>query len=129
MDPRQFDRLAKTLGTSGTRRALLRLVAVLPGVGALLAVLDDTSEAGRRSTRANRHGETHRPRVGDERKGKGKRKKRRKKPAGCTPQSSAQTCAGRCGSVPNNCGTIVDCGACACPVVCPVCQKCNTTVG
>jgi sugar lactone lactonase YvrE len=44
---------------------------------------------------------------------KKKKKKKKKKPASCTPRSEAQTCAGgKCGSVSNNCGQQVDCGAC-----------------
>lgn len=44
---------------------------------------------------------------------KKKRKKKNKKPVSCTPQSEATTCAGgKCGSVADNCGKQVNCGAC-----------------
>ena len=46
---------------------------------------------------------------------KKKKKKKKKKPTTpvCTPQSQATTCAGgKCGSVANNCGQQVNCGAC-----------------
>ncbi|MFT4038624.1 MAG: hypothetical protein QM692_10625 [Thermomicrobiales bacterium] len=43
---------------------------------------------------------------------KKKKKKRKKK---CKANSAAQTCAGVCGSVTNNCNQAVDCGACAPP--------------
>ncbi|MCA9877299.1 MAG: hypothetical protein KC442_05945 [Thermomicrobiales bacterium] len=32
----------------------------------------------------------------------------------CTPDSKAKTCAGKCGSVANNCGMQVECGVCGC---------------
>ena len=48
---------------------------------------------------------------------------------GCTPPSDATTCAGRCGSVTNACGTAVDCGPCDCDPACPVCQTCDVRTG
>jgi len=141
MDSEQFDGISRSLATLGTRRGIMRLLGALPLVGVLMTVRDD-EQVGATPHRKSRHGthrdqgeithdERHQPRVSDEGKGKhkGKRKKRRKTPAGCVPQSAAQTCAGRCGQVPNNCGTMLDCGACSCPLVCPVCQTCNTTTG
>lgn len=47
----------------------------------------------------------------------------------CTPESMAQTCAGRCGAVSNNCGAQVDCGSCACGSACLICQTCDPTTG
>lgn len=43
----------------------------------------------------------------------------------CEPESLAQTCAGTCGSVQNNCQQSVDCGSCKCNPACPACQRCN----
>jgi hypothetical protein len=43
----------------------------------------------------------------------------------CQPESRAQTCAGRCGSVPNTCGTVIDCGSCACDPPCGECFTCE----
>jgi hypothetical protein len=36
----------------------------------------------------------------------------------CTPQALGITCTGLCGSVPNNCGQVVDCGGCLPPSTC-----------
>jgi hypothetical protein len=48
MDGPRFDRLAKTLSTSGTRRALLRLLAAVPIAGGLLTVLhQEAVQAGK----------------------------------------------------------------------------------
>jgi hypothetical protein len=47
---------------------------------------------------------------------------------GCTPESVAQTCAGTCSEVRNNCGTKVDCGSCACGG-CQICQFCDAGTG
>ena len=43
---------------------------------------------------------------------------------GCTPVDMAITCAGKCGSVINNCGTAVNCPGCMAPLTCVanVCQ-------
>jgi hypothetical protein len=76
---------------TGARRPLLGV-----GLGALLRLTDVT--------------------LGDARK-KHKRKKK-KKAKRCEAQPVAQTCAGRCGTVIDNCGTGVACG-------CPSGQCCN----
>lgn len=49
---------------------------------------------------------------------KGKKKKKKK----CKPKSNGATCAGKCGSVKNNCKKTVECG------LCPVCQRCSDNV-
>jgi hypothetical protein len=52
------------------------------------------------------------------------KKKKKKKKKKCTPDSTATTCAGKCGSVTNNCNQAVDCGPCAgCDPACGTC--CN----
>lgn len=62
--------------------------------------------------------------------GNGKDKgKNKAKDQPCEPESLAQTCAGTCGSVQNNCQQAVDCGSCACNPPCPVCQTCNEVLG
>jgi hypothetical protein len=59
MDTERFDRVTKTLAQAGTRRSLVRLLAVLPVGGALGTLLgDDTAATGRhkrRTTRNKRH--------------------------------------------------------------------------
>jgi predicted outer membrane repeat protein len=137
MDPTQFDRCAKTLAAAGTRRALVRLLAALP-LGVTLTIgLGDAPDA---TADSGDHGSSHRRQrrrarrdAGldqEKRKGKAKRKgkPRRRKPAGCTPESAAQTCAGKCAQVPNNCGAVINCGPCACtPTSCPICQTCDAS--
>ena len=114
MDGRHFDALARTLTKPGSRRALLELLAALPIVGGLLALLDleETDARGRRKRRKKRH-----------KHGKGRRRMHQKRKKPCTPDAVTTTCAGRCGSVPNNCKLTVDCGACACT---PQCEECFT---
>ena len=76
MDSERFDRVAKTLAQTGTRRGVVRLLAVLPVAGVLADRLaEDASAAGRRKRRKAKH----RHQTGkhkDHRKGqrKGKRK-------------------------------------------------------
>ena len=56
MDPVRFDRLATSLSSAGTRRVILSLLATLPVVGTLTALLgDETDAAGRRKRRKKRH--------------------------------------------------------------------------
>ncbi len=45
---------------------------------------------------------------------KGKKKKKK-----CRPKPKAATCAGKCGSVKNNCKKTIECGSC------PFCQRCS----
>ncbi len=52
----RFDTLVKSIGTSDTRRALLRFLAALPLSAGLAVLLDAESEAaGRRQRRKARH--------------------------------------------------------------------------
>jgi hypothetical protein len=112
MDARRFDRLVASLFVAGSRRGLLRWVAALPLGGALAVFVADDGEAGRE---AGRDAVSAQGRMG-------KRKKR------CRPNSVARTCAGKCGTVRNNCRKQVNCGACACPA-CGVCQTCDAASG
>jgi hypothetical protein len=119
VDAKLFDRLARSLTESRTRRRLLALVASVPHWGGLVALLDaDVAEGkGRRKRRKKRH-----------KHGKGRRRNHgnpRKKSRACTPESGAQTCAGKCGSVTNNCQQPVDCGSCACDPPCDTCFVCQ----
>lgn len=51
--------------------------------------------------------------AGDARKKRKKKRNKKSNPRPCVPDPSATTCAGRCGSVRDNCGTTVDCGTAA----------------
>ena len=115
MDARHFDALTRTLSEAGSRRGLLGLLAALPLVGGLVALLDpDEIDAhGRRRRRKKRH-----------KHGKGRRRKHHHKKK-CKANSLAKTCAGKCGQVKNNCKKTVDCGACACEPPCDVCFTCQ----
>src|SRR4051812_6966081 len=157
MDAKQFDALSRSLATVGTRRRLARLLAALPLVGTLTVVLA-AEPAGASRQRQHRHHRAgpHQPHHAGQHQqhrdrhheGVHEQKKKRKKhkkhqpaspsplsplspspAAGCTPESDAKTCAGRCGTIPNNCGQPVDCGSCACAAACPVCQTCNSNTG
>ncbi len=138
MDPRRFDRLAKSLSASGTRRDVIRLLTALPlGVtlAPLLAGAPDTiakDDVHGSSHQRHRRKAKHRHQPGNDkehRKGqrKGNRKDKGKKT--CTPEPVAQTCAGKCAIVTNTCGAQVDCGPCTCATGCPTCQSCNPTSG
>ena len=133
MDERRFDDLARMAGRGATRRGLLHLLAALPLGGALAALLDDESEAWNGAGVGGRRRRRRRNRDHDagERKEKRQRRRRRKKGQnrGCQPESPAQTCAGRCGTVTNACGAAVDCGPCACQPACPVCHRCDRATG
>lgn len=115
MDGRHFDALSRTLAAANSRRRLLGALAALPAAGWLAG--HDAAEA--------RKGKRRR---GDGRKAakKGKSKGKKQK---CRPESAAQTCAGRCGQVANNCGQTVNCGSCACNAACPACQTCDASTG
>jgi hypothetical protein len=103
MDANRFDRLTRALSEAGTRRGLLGLLATLPIMGGLLALLDQDETVAR--------GRRHRRRVKRHKHGKGRRKHHKKK---CKPKSKAKTCAGKCGPVKNKCKKTVDCGSCTC---------------
>ncbi|MDQ2653618.1 MAG: hypothetical protein M3Z20_11325 [Chloroflexota bacterium] len=122
MDARYFDMLVKALAIPDSRRRLLALLATLPAVGGLLGILEpgDAGGKGRRKRRKKRH------KHGKGRhRGNGKRKKKQR----CKPESVAETCAGKCGSVPNNCQQPVDCGSCDCSPACAECFTCQGAAG
>ena len=132
MDASRFDTLVKSFVTTGTRRALLRLLAPLPVAAGLAALLGDGPEATAKdddhgsSHRQHRRKAKHRHRTGnnkEHRKGKRKGKRNRKRtgqdqtgslpPTGCTPESVAQTCGSQtCGTAVNTCGQTVRCTGC-----------------
>src|SRR5918996_1311582 len=118
MDGRHFDALTRTLTEAGSRRGLLGLLAALPVLGGLFALLDrdEVDAKGRRKRRKKRH-----------KHGKGRH--RGKKQPKCKPKSTAQTCAGKCGPVKNNCKQTVDCGPCACDPPCGPCEACSAAFG
>lgn len=125
MDARHFDHLARSLSAAGTRRGLLAVLAALPLLGGLFALLDEETDAkGRRKRRKQRHKKRTGKRK-DNQKGKHKGKHKKKPMLSCTPDALATTCAGRCGSVVNNCQQAVDCGPCDCEPPCPHCQTCD----
>jgi hypothetical protein len=94
VDDEVVDRLARRVGTLGSRRAALGILAGT-GLAAALDLTDNGATAKR------------------------KRRKKKKKVTPCTPDPRATTCAGKCGSVANNCQTPVNCGGC------PTCQRCD----
>jgi hypothetical protein len=112
MDPERFDRIAMRMGGGSSRRGMLGLLATLPVLGGLFALLepDELAAKGRRKRRKKAH-----------KHGKGRRRKH-KKPK-CKPH--AKTCAGKCGPVKNNCKKTVDCGSCACDPPCGTCEICT----
>ena len=118
MDGQHFDALSRTLASANTRRRLLGALAALPAAGWLAG--HDAAEA-RKGKSKRRRGRGARRKA--EKKGKGKKTQK------CRPESAAQTCAGRCGQVPYNCGHTVNCGSCACNAACPACQTCDATTG
>lgn len=106
MDASRFDRFSRSLAAGYSRRGVLALLAALPLAGAALGWRDEEALARGK-------------------KKKGKKKKKQPPPPSCQPASDAETCAGQCGTVTNNCGTAVECGSCACTPLCPACQVCN----
>ena len=120
MDDRHFDTLTQVLTTGDSRRRLLGLLAALPIVGGLLGILtvEETDAKGRRQRRKKRH-----------KHGRGRRRQHRRGKKKCRAESVAQTCAGTCGTVSNNCKQPVDCGSCACDPACAVCQTCDAGTG
>ena len=122
MDWRRLDEAAQIFAASGTRRGLLQLLASLPLAGAVATLMPGESEA--RSERHHRDG-MHQKRRHAEAQGRHKRKRPKKR---CIPESVAETCAGKCATVNNNCGTAVDCGACNCGS-CQICQTCDAATG
>jgi hypothetical protein len=121
MDAGRFDRIVRALAIASTRRGILRILRALPSAGLLAAVLGDEMEGAKR--RKRREPAHHRDHLSAAKKHKKKKKKK------CKPQTAAQTCAGKCGSVLNNCKLRVDCGSCACDPPCVACQHCNAATG
>ena len=115
MDSERFDRVAKALSQAGTRRGVVRLLAVLPVAGVLADRLtEESSGAGRRQRRKARH----RHQTGNHKEHRrGKRKGKDKGTKKCTPASLAQTCAAGCGERRNECNQPVSCP-------CPSGQSC-----
>lgn len=116
MDGPHFDHLTRTLSEHGTRRGLLGLLTTLPVLGGIFALLDlDEGDAkGRRKRRKKRH-----------KHGKGREAGKKKKQK-CQSHAKTKTCAGKCGSVKNNCQKAVDCGSCDCPTPCKPCFICQS---
>lgn len=108
MDDRHFDGLTRALVPPGSRRRALAALAALPLLGGVLGGLDVDIAEGKRRKR---------------------RKKRRKRKMSCKPEAATQTCAGKCGSVTNNCRQVVDCGSCACSPACGECFTCQEKTG
>ena len=136
MDPRHFDTLAKSLATTSTRRALLRLLAALPLAGTLVLL------GGHAPTQADRSGAMvggHRHRRRAHHRHHPGRHQAPHHPhhhhphhhssQGCRPESRARTCAGTCGTVTNNCQKSIDCGSCACDPPCAACLRCDAATG
>ena len=119
MDSSRFDSLARALSEAGTdRRTLTGLLG-----GALLAAIPITADAGKgRRQRRRKDGARRNQHTADIDSEKKKKKKKKKK---CTPDSTAVTCAGKCGSITNNCGQAVNCGSCACSPACDGCFTCQ----
>jgi len=154
MHATHFDRRVQAFAASGSRRGLLRLLAILPVPGALAAfpTLERASATRRRGT-PHDHGAAGRNPLQEQGKKKTKKcaqagqtpSKKRKRccaglgkdatgrcvaPAsGCTPATCAPNA---CGSVPDGCGGPLSCGGCAGNTLClgSVCQACDVcTVG
>jgi hypothetical protein len=122
MDAEGFDRLTKILAVAGTRRGVVRLLSALtlgvlftPLAGVTPGVTAEDDDHGS-SHRRHRRRARHRHRHGSNKKNRKGEKQRQ----GCKPQPRTKTCAGKCGTVRNNCGQLVDCGS-----SCPQCQTCN----
>jgi DNA-binding beta-propeller fold protein YncE len=127
MDARQFDALSRALSTPDSRRRVLSLLAILPVLGRLLAPLDDAAaKPGKRRKSQGKPGNDVQNQ-GDRNKSKNRKKKQKSKE--CDPRPREQTCAGKCGSVLNNCKKRVNCGTCDCDAGCPVCQVCQRITG
>ena len=124
MDSLRFDALARALSAPDSRRRVLGLLTAVPVVGGLLGLLslEETEAGGRRKRRKTRN----KRRSGSDKKHR-KGKHHKKKP--CTPDAVTQTCAGKCGSVQNNCQQYVNCGSCDCDPACEPCFLCQGAAG
>lgn len=123
MDASRFDALARALSAVDSRRKLLASLVTAPLLGVLLPTPDDTDARPRRH-RAQRRHDTHQGLAAEKKKRKKKHKKPKPTPT-CQPDSTAQTCAGKCGSVTNTCGQAVNCGSCTCTPGCEPCYTCQ----
>lgn len=151
MDGSRFDSVVQSLVTTAPRRGVLRALASLPLLQLLAMMRDPAATVARghalqhghqarpqhrrSSTARSDHSHPHDQQDAQQRRDRAtaqhqhKRKKRAKRGTGtCTPESAAQTCAGRCGKVTNTCGTAIDCGACSCGS-CQICQFCDASTG
>ena len=126
MDARHFDHLARSLSAASPRRGLLALLAALPVLGGLLALLDPDEAEARKNRRKNRRKTRKKPHKRAKRR-RQKRKQRKKQK--CKAKSRARICANRCGMVKNNCGKKVACGSCVCDPTCKICETCNDRTG
>jgi hypothetical protein len=153
MDGSEFDRLAKVVSVSGTRRSLVRLLGAVPLVGVLATVLgeapdataakkkkkqerppadDDHGSSHRRQRRKARHRHDpgqHKDNPTGKKPRKGKRK-REDRDTGTT-ECVKRTCpAGFCGSQADGCGGTMECG-CGATGICidGACQPCTVPCG
>ena len=118
MDARHFDALVRAVSAGSSRRRLLALLATLPFLSGLAAIQDSADVAGQGRRRRRKKSHKH-----------GDRRRRSHQKKQCQAEPVAQTCAGKCGRVANNCQKTVDCGACTCvPITaCPAEMECGTT--
>jgi hypothetical protein len=93
----RFDSITRSLSRDHSRRGVAWLLGGLPFGMPLGLVVQGGVEAHRN----HKH-----------------RKKKKKKHQLCAPESAAATCAGRCGTWPNNCGQAVSCPVCASGLMC-----------
>ena len=120
MDSSRFDLLARALGDAGTdRRTLTGLLG-----GAFLSALPIATEARKERRRRKHRDDARQHDHGADVDSEKKKKKKKKK---CKPDSTAVTCAGKCGSVTNNCKQTVNCGSCACSPACGACFTCQAS--
>jgi hypothetical protein len=94
MDADRFDMLAHALSAAGSRRAALATL-----VGGTLGWLASAETAAKK-------------RKGKKKNRKDNRRRIQNPPPSCTPEPAVATCAGRCGTWPNNCGDFVTCPPC-----------------
>ncbi len=113
MDGRHFDYLTRALSEVGSRRGLFGLLAGVPVLGSLAAILLEDDEAAAKKNRRKHRKKPH------------KRRARRKRKQQCKAHSRARTCDDRCGTVKNNCGKTINCGSCACDPPCGECHACD----
>jgi hypothetical protein len=117
VDDHHFDMLTRAFSVPETRRRLFGALAAMPIAGGLFGLLgpeEAGAGGGRRKRRKKRH-----------KHGKGRRRRNGKHKKACKPQTMEVTCAGKCGSVRNNCKKTVDCGPCTCDPACGACERCN----